>query len=139
MPEKDGLSLWQLVLRGIAGALVLHVSCNGLFWLFSFGPSFADVSKFALAQAIGPLVLGTFVGFLCNRCRINQSFWVAFVTMFLAILAVFLSSEYLSVPMSTPSVTRNMMVYSITVIIAGFAIALLLVGLIVAMRWITKR
>lgn len=130
MPEKENLSLWQSVLRGIAGALVFHLSCNLLFWLLSFGPSFADVLMFALAQIAGPVILGAFVGFLCFRCHINQSFGVAFITMSLALLTAFIASEYIGVQMGTSHVSRNMMVLSITIIIAGIVVALLIVGLI---------
>jgi hypothetical protein len=138
MLEKESLSLWQSVLRGIAGALVFHLSCNLLFWLFSFGPSITDVLKLALVEVAGPIILGAFVGALCYRYSIVRSFWVAVITMFLALLTAFFASEYLGVPMSTDSVARNMMVYSITVLVAGFAMALLLIGLIVAVRWVRR-
>ena len=139
MPGKEGLSLRQLVLRGIAGALAFHLSCNLLFWVFSFGPSLTEVLTFALAEVLGPVILGAFVGFLCARCGIRQSFWVAFMGMILANVIAFLASEYLGVPMSTGGALRNGVVYLVTVLVAGFAVSLLLIGLIVAVRWIAKR
>lgn len=139
MAEKERLSLRQLVLRGIAGALAFHLSCNLLFWIFSFGPSFTEALTFALAEVAGPVILGIFVGLLCARCSIPQSFWVAFMAVFLAMVIAFLASEYLGVPMSTGSALRNVVVYSVTVLIAGFAVALLLIGLIVAVRGIIQK
>mgnify|MGYP003377144932 CR=1 FL=1 len=139
MPGKEGLSLRQLVLRGIAGALAFHLSCNLLFWVFSFGTSLTEVLTFALAEVLGPVILGAFVGFLCARCGIRQSFWVAFMGMILANVIAFLASEYLGVPMSTGGALRNGVVYLVTVLVAGFAVSLLLIGLIVAVRWIAKR
>jgi len=61
------------------------------------------------------------------------------ITMFLAVLTAFLASEHLGVQMSTGNVARNMIVYEITVLIAGFIVAWLLIGLIVTVRWIAKR
>ena len=139
MPEKEGLSLWQSVLRGIAGTLAFHLSCNLLFWLLSFGPSFTEVLKFALIEVAGPVVLGVFVGLLCYRWTITRSFWVAVITMFLAILTAVVASEYFGVSMSTNNIAGNMMVYSITVLITGFAWALVLIGLIVAIRWVGQK
>jgi len=139
MPKKESPLLRSSILGGIAGALLFHLSCNLLFWLFSFGLSLAEVLRFVLVQTAGPIILGVFVGVLCNRCRINSSFWVAMITMFLAVLTAFLASEYLGVQMSTGNVARNMIVYEITVLIAGFIVAWLLIGLIVTVRWIAKR
>lgn len=138
MAEKERLSLRQLVLRGIAGALAVHLSCNLLFYLFSFGLSFTEVLMFALAEVVGPVIIGTFVGFLCARCGIRQSFWVAFIGVILANVMAFLASEYLGVPMSTSSAVRNVTVHSVTVLIAGFAVALLLIGLIVVVRGVIQ-
>jgi hypothetical protein len=139
MLKKEGLSLWRSVLSGIAGALVFHLSCNLLFWLVSFGPSITDVLKFALIEAASALIVGAFVGLLCYRYGVGRSFWVAVITMFLALLTAFFASEYLGVPMSTSSVARNMLVYSMTVLVAGFAVALLLIGLIVAVQWSSRK
>lgn len=128
-----------MVFDGLAGALVVHFSCYMLFWVFSFGPTLTEVLVHTFLIAVGPIILGVCIGLLCARYRVPQSFLVASAAVFIATVIANFAPEYPGVPMSTSYVLKDIVVYSIALFVSGFAVALLLVGLIVAVRRATQR
>jgi hypothetical protein len=99
---------FSYVLAGVAGAISVHIVIQTLFWVLSFGFTFADYFMIRLFMLPMPIVFGTVAGVLVSlACRARCQAW-AFVLAAIGMIGAMVRIAYSAGPPSSTDIISNL-------------------------------